>query len=332
MRVLTITLQLPTRERPGTWAPIARQIESLRALGIEVDVLEVAGPPKVKYLQALRRLHRRSSAVDLIHANYGYCGWLARSQLRRPVVVSFLGSDLLGTADRRGRVTPWSRPVVAANRRLARLVDAVIVKSAEMARLVAPVEAHVVPHGVDTGRFRPLDHMDARRRLGWAADSRYVLFAGNRDNPVKAFDVASAAVQHASTLHPGRLELVPLSGIAPEQMPIYMNAADALILTSYWEGSPNVVKESMACNLPILSVPVGDVPELLSGVAPAALCPREPVALGGALADMLAVPRRTNGRAALERKGLDLKPAAARLAGIYQQVLASARGPRSACG
>ncbi len=322
MRVLILTLELPTAERPGTWAPVASEIDALRAFGIDVDVLQVSGPPKVKYLQALRRLRERRSAPDLIHANYGYCGWLARGQLDRPVVVSFLGSDLLGSSDGHGGVTPWSRPVVAANRRLARLVDAVIVKSSEMARLVAPARAHVIPHGVDTARFRPLDRAEARARLGWAHGGRYVLFAGNPANPVKAYGVAAAAVERARALRGNGVQLMPLSGIAPERMPLHMSAADALILTSYWEGSPNVVKESMACNLPVVSVPVGDVPELLDGVTPGAIRPRDPAALGRALARLLCAPRRSNGRAALVAKGLDVQRSSARVAGIYQEVVA----------
>jgi glycosyltransferase involved in cell wall biosynthesis len=328
MRVLMVTLPLPTAERPGTWAPIASQIGALRSSGIDVDVLEVSGPPKLKYLAAIRRLHARGVSHDLVHANFGYCGWVARSQLRAPVVVSFLGSDLLGTASQEGKVTPWSRAVVAANRRLARLVDAVIVKSAQMARLVAPARAHVIPHGVDTHRFRPLELAEARARLGWHQDGRYVLFAGHPANPVKAFGVAAAAVERARARSTGAIELVPLTGIAPEEMPVHMSAADALILSSYWEGSPNVVKESMACNLPVVSVPVGDVPELLDGVEPAAIRAREPEALGGALAELLDAPRRSNGRHALQRKGLELEQASARVAAIYEEVLAST--PRSA--
>jgi glycosyltransferase involved in cell wall biosynthesis len=323
-----VTLPLPTAERPGTWAPIASQIGALRSSGIDVDVLEVSGPPKLKYLAAMRGLRARAAAYDLVHANFGYCGWVARSQLRRPVVVSFLGSDLLGTAGREGKATLSSRAVVAANQRLARLVDAVIVKSAQMARLLSPVPAHVIPHGVDTRRFRPLELAEARERLGWHADGRYVLFAGNPANPVKAFGVAAAAVERARARSARAIELVPLTGIAPDEMPVHMSAADALILSSWSEGSPNVVKESMACNLPVVSVPVGDVPQLLAGVEPAAILPRDPDALGGALTELLDAPRRSNGREQLARKGLELEPAAARVAAIYQEVVAST--PRGA--
>ena len=121
-----VTAPLPTASRPGTWAAVARQIDSIRSLGIEVEVLEIAGPRGIKYLRALGHLRERSTRANLIHAHYGYCGWVSRLQRRKPVVVSFMGSDLLGVADATGRITASSRVVVEIDRRLARFVDAVI--------------------------------------------------------------------------------------------------------------------------------------------------------------------------------------------------------------
>jgi glycosyltransferase involved in cell wall biosynthesis len=332
MRVLMVTLQLPTEHRPGTLAPVARQIESLRALGVDVDVLQITGSPKLKYAAAVPRLRSRARSADLVHAHFGYCGWAARSQLSRPLVVSFMGSDLLGTSDARGRVTRWSRPVVAANRSLARLVDAVIVKSPQMAAVVARAGPQVIPNGVDTARFRPLDRVDARNRLGWSSEDRYVLFAGNPGNPRKAYPIARAAVDRAAAALGGsdEIRMVPLSGIDPDLVPAYLSAADALVMTSHWEGSPNVVKEAMACNLPVVSVPVGDVPQLLEGVEASTVCPRDPVALAEALADVLEQPRRSDGRRALERKGLGLERVARAVANVYEQVLTRRDGSRAA--
>jgi glycosyltransferase involved in cell wall biosynthesis len=330
MRVLMVTRQLPTEGRPGVWAPVARQIESIRSLGVDVDVLQITGAPKLKYAAAIRHLRARARAADLVHAHFGYCGWAARAQLSRPLVVSFMGSDVLGTSDARGRVTQSSRPVVAANRRLARLVDAVIVKSEEMAAVVAPVGAHVIPNGVDIEGFRPLDQGEARARLGWSFEDRYVLFAGSPGNPRKAYPLARAVVERAAPQGSRRTRMVPLSGVAPDLVPAYMNAADALLMTSYWEGSPNVVKEAMACNLPVVSVPVGDVPQLLDGVEASTVCPRDPVALAAALADVVEQPRRSDGRRALQRKGLDLKRVARAVTNVYEQVLTRRDGSRAA--
>src|SRR4051794_15496908 len=114
MRILMVTPQLPRRGQPGTLAPTVRQIDSIRALGIDVDVLEVRGVKRLKYLQRLGDLHSLARAADVIHAHYGYCGWLARSQRIKPVVVSFMGDDLLGTPDVSGRISAFSKCVVQA--------------------------------------------------------------------------------------------------------------------------------------------------------------------------------------------------------------------------
>jgi glycosyltransferase involved in cell wall biosynthesis len=322
MRILMVTPQLPSQARPGTMAPTARQIESLRALGAEVDVLEVRGARRLKYLQSLGSLWSFARSVDLIHAHFGYCGWIARSHLRKPVVVSFMGDDLLGTPDAAGRVSAASNLVVQIDRWVARTVDAVIVKSAEMARIVAPVRAHVIPNGVDLGAFSPMDAADARAALGWPHGKRYVLFAGNPETPRKGFPLARAAAIEAEERMAEPLELVPLARVAPDRVALYMNACDAMLMTSFLEGSPNVVKEAMACNLPVVSVPVGDVPELLADVSGCAVCRRDPHELGGALIQVLQRGQRTNGRVALERKGLDVASVARKVMDVYVDVLA----------
>jgi glycosyltransferase involved in cell wall biosynthesis len=306
-------------------APVARQIESVRALGAQVEVLEVRGVKRLKYLQSLVCLRSLATSVDLIHAHYGYCGWVARSQLSKPVVVSFMGDDLLGTPDFTGRALPFSRWVVQADRWLARAVDAVIVKSAEMARVVAPLKAHIIPNGVDLRVFQPIDMRAARGLIGLADDKRYILFPGRPEEARKGFPLAQAVVQETARRINEPLELKPLRGVAADKVPLYMNACDAMVLTSFWEGSPNVVKEAMACNLPVVSAPVGDAPELLADVDGCAVCPREVEPLVVALVTVLGRSQRTNGRAALERKGLDLPSVARKVMDVYVDVLTRSR-------
>jgi glycosyltransferase involved in cell wall biosynthesis len=321
-----VTPQLPSRTRPGTMAPTARQIASVRAVGAEVDVVEIKGFPKLKYLQALPRLWSLARSVDLIHAHYGYCGWLARSYFSKPVVVSFMGDDLLGTPDSIGRVSTLSKFVVQVDCWIARIVDAVIVKSAEMAKIIAPVKAHVIPNGVDLQTFRPMDAYRARTLLGWTERKHYILFAGCPDEPRKGFPLARATVMNAATQRAEPLELVPLWDVAPDRVLLYMNACDALLMTSFLEGSPNVVKEAMACNLPVVSVRVGDVPELVAGVKGCVICPREAEALGAALVQVLRDGQRSAGRMALQRKGLDQETVARKIMTVYAEVLAQRQG------
>jgi glycosyltransferase involved in cell wall biosynthesis len=321
MRVLMITPELPTVSAPGSLAPLVRQIESLRAVDIQVDVLEVRGLPRLKYLQTLPVQYRRLPAVDLVHAHFGYCGWLARSQVAKPVVISFMGDDLLGTPDARGRIEPLSKVPVWVNRRLAHRVDAVIVKSAEMADVLAPVPAYIIPNGVDLKLFQPMDRCEVKRRLGWDVSQRYILFPGDPDNPRKGFSLAQEVVGYARQRLGTALELVPLWNVSPELVPFYMNSCDAMLMTSLIEGSPNVVKEAMACNLPVVSVTVGDVGELLSGLPGYHVCPRDATVLAAALVELLLHKQEVLGRLALEHKGLDLDRVAWQIRTVYESVL-----------
>jgi glycosyltransferase involved in cell wall biosynthesis len=330
MRVLMVNPVLPTPACPSSTAFIARQIDSIRAAGVAVDVLEIKGIRGLKYLQCLPRFHALARSADLVHAHYGYHAWLARTRLDRPLVVTYMGDDLLGTPDAAGRATPFSRLAVRIDCWLGRLVDSVIVQSTEMAKIIAPLPVHILPYGIDVAAFRPIDRAAARAELGWDAERRYVLFGSNPANPRKGFPLFEAALTHASTRLGAPIVPAILWGVPPERVPLYMNACDALLLTSMWEGSPNVVKEAMACDTPVISVPIGDVRELLDGVAGCAVRPRDPAALGATLAEMLAAGRRTDGRATLLRLGLDQETVAHRTIAIYREVLQRRGVPRPA--
>jgi glycosyltransferase involved in cell wall biosynthesis len=321
MRVLMVTPALPSAMDPNPMASVVHQIRSLRALGVDVEVLDVRGRAKVKYLHCLPRVRALAEHVDLIHGHFGFCGWLARSQCRKPVVISFMGDDVLGTPNARGHCTRVSRLVVQINRLTARTVHAVIVKSAEMARAVEPVRAHVLPNGVDLELFRPMEARDARRVLRWP-EGRYILFPGDPDNPRKCFPLAQMSVRLASQQMGARLMLVALKQVALEQVPLYMNACEAMLMTSFIEGSPNAVKEALACNLPVISVAVGDVPDQLAGVTRCAVVPRDAAATADALVRSLTSDQRMDGRSALIERGLDSMTVARRLMTIYTSVLA----------
>jgi glycosyltransferase involved in cell wall biosynthesis len=321
MKVLMVTAPLPTGSEARNTAQVVSQIESIRALGVEADVLQVRGSRRLKYVESFRPFLKRAARADVIHAHYGFCGWVSRLQVRKPVVVSFMGSDLLGVANAAGQINRLSKLVVEIDRALARVVDAVIVKSREMADVVRPVVAHVIPNGVDLERFRPIDRRAARRSLGWGNDARRVMFPGNPATPNKGFPLARRSVAFASALLDEPIELVPLWGVLPQEVPLYVNACDALLMTSFTEGSPNAVKEAMACNLPVVSVPVGDVRDLLTGVTNCRVSTRDPEGLGTALAAALKNPDPSDGRAQLRARSLDLESVARRVVTVYEEVV-----------
>ncbi|ETW99333.1 MAG: hypothetical protein ETSY1_15395 [Candidatus Entotheonella factor] len=226
MRVVMICPALPRADAPGSMAPTARQIQSLRDLGVEAEIVDMQGIPKLKYVQAIPRIRHLAASADLLHAHFGYCGWLARTAPRKPMVVSFMGDDLLGTAMSNGKMSRFSMAMARCNRQLARRAKAVIVKSGAMARVLAPWPSVVIPNGVDLDIFRPMDRQAARMALEMDDGRHKVLFPGNPDYPVKGFPLASAAVAVAEALLPQQqpIDLVPLWNVDPSHVPLYMNA------------------------------------------------------------------------------------------------------------
>ena len=324
MRVLMV---LPV-DGHGRMAAVERQVESIGALEIATDVLHITGRRRLKYVESFPDFVRRSRGVDLIHAHYGYSGWFARTNIRRPLVVSFMGSDLLGIATENGGRSITSRCIVALDRVLARIADGVIVKSPEMAALIPGVDAHVIPNGVDLETFAPQQREAARRDLGWGQGWK-ILFPGCVHEPRKGIGLARAASERAGDLLGEPIALVPLCDIPGDRVSTYLNACDALLMTSFWEGSPNAVKEAMACDLPVVSVPVGDVPELLNGVGGSAVCSRDADQLARSLAEVLSSGVPSKGREALRRKGLDLETVATRIRAVYEGVLEARSGGAS---
>jgi glycosyltransferase involved in cell wall biosynthesis len=233
----------------------------------------------------------------LVHAHGGETAFPARFY-RGPLVVSYSGSDLLGAAGSDGSLSASWRARRAFVRQHSRLAQATITKSEQLARcLPASVRARntVIPNGVDRVLFRPLPQAQARTELGWSADERIALFAGDPKVASKRVELAEAACAAARRRGwPGRLQLA--GGVPPDQMPLLLNAADCLLLTSTTEGSPNVVKEALACDLPVVATPVGDVAALLAGVSPSAVVEPDAEALADAVIECTREGRRSNGR------------------------------------
>jgi glycosyltransferase involved in cell wall biosynthesis len=322
MRVLFVTNMWPDAERPWYGTFIKTQADSLERIGVELDVLPIRGyASKRAYVDAVAQVRRmtRERDYDVVHAHYGHAGVVARAQRQVPLVVSYCGDDVLGTPDGNGGLTPRSRAEAAVFRQLAHLTDATITKSEEMERaLPARRRARnlVIPNGVDIERFAPRPRDEARRELGWGAEP-VALFVGDPAIARKNHPLAVAAVEHAQREIP-ELRLQVAQGFTPDQVPTLMSAADALVMTSLWEGSPNVVKEAMAAELPVVAVPAGDVEERLRGVEGCFVRPYDASALGEALVAALRHGRSPAARAAVAE--LSLENVAQRVLATYDSV------------
>lgn len=323
MRVLAITNMYPSRARPGWGSFIRSQVDSLRKAGIEVDVLVIEGyRSRWEYLRAIRRMRQklRETRYDVIHAHYGLSGLVARCQFSIPIVVSFCGDDLYGHAGADGRRRLTSAPLAWVQRQLSRFVDASIVKSRAMNELLPRKDAVVIPNGVDMKSFYPTSRHEARKALGLDPERLYILFPYAPDRPRKNFDALRKAVSQVSQRIPRQpIEIVAVSGQPQKRLPLYMNACDLMVLPSFWEGSPNSVKEALACNLKIVATDVGDVRERLDGVAGAAICTPAADSIAEGIMAVLSDNRLVRGREAVAP--LDIEKVAGRVIDVYVKVL-----------
>jgi glycosyltransferase involved in cell wall biosynthesis len=308
---------------------VRREAEALRAAGHEVDVFGFDNSrysPRhiARQVIELRDAIRRARP-DVVHAQFGkfnalVAAFAARLSLEKPpLVITFRGTDI----NRNTRYSGLRSTLgIAASQLAALTARGIVCVSREIRAKVWASGLRptmIVPTGVDLRTFVPLERGAARAQLGFGRDERIVLFNAGRNPAVKDPELATAAVAEA-TKRIGAVRFVVLDGTsAPEDVPLYMNAADCLLVTSHTEGSPTVVQEAMACNLPVVSVDVGDVRERLQGVRHCAVVRRHPAALGLAVATLLRRPRRSDGRE--HAAALSVETIASRLVEFYGALL-----------
>lgn len=311
-RVLVVTNLYPHKGAPYFGTFVYDEVRALRNLGVAVDVFYVNGRAnKVNYFLALPgyRRHLRDRPYDLVHIHYGLTGLVGCAQREKPTVITVHGIEV---------VLPG---VALVTRLCARRADAVIVTSRWVEEHLGRRADAIIPPGVDLDLFRPMPQDEARRRLGLPADRKLVLFAGQR-RPDKRVHVVEEAVRRLQA-EGWPVDLLIASGQPHERIPLYMNAADVLVLVSRVEGSPMVIKEAMACNLPIVTGDLGDTREVIGDTEGCFFCDRTVEGTAAAVAKALRFGRRTNGRQRVQH--LSLEAAARRVKDIYERVISNAQ-------
>ena len=314
IRVLFVTSRYPTKEAPGSSPCIEQQRRALQKMGHEVDLLFIKSEQsRFNYIKEMWTVFWESQVkgkYDIVHAHYGYCGLVARMELRRPVVVTYRGSDVLSNSQR-----PISQLV-------ASLADCNIVMTEEMKQVLGRRDTHVIPYGIDLDIFYPRPIVDSRRELALPLEAPLVLFPYDPKRREKRFDLVE---QVCALLRPSLpdLRVLAIHDKPPQVVATYMSACDAMVLASDHEGAPVAVREAMACELPIVSVDVGDVAELIGHTKGCHIVERSPEDIARKLAEVLRLRTRTLGRLAVVEMGTGV--AAARISRLYEELLQESR-------
>jgi len=326
----------PSAAHPLDGSFVHEQVESVRALGVEVDVFHIDGRSnRANYLSAFHRLsgHLHRHRYDLLHSHHSYCMYpiaFARKLLHRrtPVLFTFHESEFLKPPAIKDETADAVKRLVYSRR--------IKLTALAQADLVIPVwegltrelgyhgDQVVLPCGTDTAMFRPMDRDACRREIGIGPDEKVVFFpayifdAGSK-RQFKGVDLFQAAVARVTDAVAGA-RVITGGSIPRERMPHHMNAADVIVQTSAFEASPMVIKEAMAVNTPIVSLDVGDTRDVVGDTAGCHIVAADPDALANAIVTALD-HGRTHGRERLLALGLDIHQVAERLRDVYTDAL-----------
>lgn len=287
------------------------QADSLINKKVDVVFFDIKEKGILGYIKHIIHLRKEIQSInpDIIHAHYSLSGFIsALSFTKKPIVVSLMGSD----------VNNANILIIFLLRVFSTYFwNATIVKSSRMKALLKLPNIKVVPNGVDLNIFHQINKSIAQNKLSWESDIINILFSSDPERPEKNFDLACRSVELIKEEY--NIKIHCLKNIAPRNMYLYYNAADVLLLTSFKEGSPNVIKEAMSCNCPIISTDVGDVSAVIGNTSNCYIVGFKPSDISKVLTLLFNNGLRSNGRTHI--KYLDSKFIANRMVNIYESVI-----------
>ena len=310
MRILIVC-----SKNSGKIAPfILEQVDSLVKVGLVVDYFTIKGKGFTGYLKNYKSLKFRISEFkpNIIHAHYGLSGLMANLQRSVPVVTTYHGSDI-----NNAKVFPFSKICTMLSAYNIFVSEKNLNKTQNLFGFSHSKKKEVViPCGVEIDLFKPMDKVEARMTLELDCEKKLILFAGAFSNRVKNATLAQQAIVMI-----GDVKLLELKGYTREQVVLLMNAVDCVLMTSFTEGSPQFIKEAMACNCPIVSVKVGDVSEVLEGVGGCFISSYEPTDVVNKLKQALEYKNKTEGRMRIFERELDNESVTRRIFQVYEEVI-----------
>jgi len=306
MKVLFIS---SGNKKDGISAVVYNQGESLKNAGIEIEYYLITGKGFIGYLSHLIPLRKKifSQNYDVLHAHYSYCGFLtALASPGSKIIVSLMGSFYKNTIK-----------YFLIHFFTKFIWESVIVKSDKMRTQINLKNAYLIPNGVDLSRYSNLPPREIiRKELDFYPENKYIIFVSDPDRPEKNFKLANETVL---SLKDENIKLIPVFNKTPELVSKFQIAADVLILTSFTEGSPNVIKEAMAACCPIVCTNVGDVEYVIGDADGCFVTDNNIENLSSALVKALKFGKRTNGIARIKKHGLDTNNISEKIIKLYNK-------------
>jgi teichuronic acid biosynthesis glycosyltransferase TuaC len=247
MRVLIVCSKTSGKISPF----IIEQTNALKKLGVDFDFYTINSKGIIGYITAYFGYIKKiwKSDYNLVHAHYGFSGLLASLQPFKPVITTFHGSDIDIPENQK-----WSKVAY----KLSKAV--IFVHKDSPAKITHDVNNLIIPCGVNTDIFFPLEQNEAKLKMNLNSKKKYILFASRFNEPVKNYALAEEAIKE---LNDSNLEVLELKNYTPQQVNLLMNTVNLLLVTSASETGPLVIKEAMATNCPFVSTDVGDVKQVM---------------------------------------------------------------------
>jgi len=339
MKVLVVTNMYPTSEYSFYGIFVKEQVESLRKEGILVDVFFINGKEnRLNYFTSIIGLSKKIKLnhYDIIHAHYTYCIFLVsivKSILgvKTPLILTFHEAEVHKSKN----LKPFDADIIKRlvySKKIKKIalnsVDLVISVEKGLTQILNfEGRTVVLPCGVDLNLFQPMEKMWCRKKLCFPIDKKIIFFpASLKRETHKGFDILEEALKFISRKN---IRLITGGNISHKDMPYYMCAADVVVQTSNFEASPMIIKEAMACNIPIVSTDVGDTKETIGDTKGCYICERNPRDIAEKIKVTLEFNGRTKGRNRILALDLGLHQVSTRIIEIYENMIKLHEGEKS---